>query len=164
MRFNDEILARVMEEALSHGASLKLFDGPEPETCNDPDPGRCLAELIVPEKSFEKVNNGDGREVLRLTTPWRGVGTAAAGKGRLCRSWRVYDNTRTFVVVQGSAGANESPVDMHFSNPSMREGREVKIDQMSFVTRWLRPGEGPAEPPPPPRDCGDEEFYTEPRE
>jgi hypothetical protein len=127
MRFNDMFLVRAVQDALQHDAVFRLFDGPAPPSCDSPDPGRILAELELPTPPV--VKNVDGGVEMG---PWSGHGLPEAGTGRLCRSWRMCDNT-DMVLVQGTTGAMEDPTaDLKLQNPSIADGREIKISHF----RW----------------------------
>jgi hypothetical protein len=119
-------LLLTLADAFYDSAVLKLFAGPVPASCSDPDPDHCLCSIPLPETPFRKVNDSKLESEV-----WLGAGNSESGGGRLCRSFRLFGRDGS-VICQGSAGAYEDsvsgqPVDLRLGNPAIASGREVKI-------------------------------------
>jgi hypothetical protein len=128
------LLVEVFETALRDGtAVLKLFSGPEPNSCSDEDPQRCLAELPLPPEPLQRLNTPAGGRGFALAGPIHGIGGELAGEGRLARSWRLIANGQC--VAQGSVGAFESEADMKLENPAISAGNKITIYQFGFVCK-----------------------------
>jgi hypothetical protein len=131
MQFSDGILVRIIQESLGYGATLKLFSSPPPSTCSDPDPEICLCEIELPDTPVVKANGG-----VEIAEKWIGKGNVAAGRGRLCRSFRLAANDGE-VICQGSVGAPEdTDADLRLGNPAVSEGMKVVISKFTITPRW----------------------------
>jgi hypothetical protein len=132
MQFSDSILVRIIQESLGYGATLKLFSAPPPSTCGDPDPEICLAEIVLPDVPVIKANG-----CIEIAEKWIGKGSAAAGRGRLCRSFRLASNDGE-TICQGSvtAPSDEPRGDLTLQQPAISEGMRIVIGKFTITPRW----------------------------
>jgi hypothetical protein len=132
MQFSDAILVRIIQESLGYGATLKLFSSPPPPSCTDDDPEICLAEIVLPDVPVLKANGG-----IEIAEKWIGKGSAAAGRGRLARSFRLLSNDSE-VICQGtvSAPADEPRGDLTLGQPAISEGMKIVISKFTITPRW----------------------------
>jgi hypothetical protein len=125
LKFAEHILRKqfaALTDALGKSAVFKLHSGECPENCEDPDPaGPVLVEIALGPHPFQK---RDGE--LRLTEGLVGKGTAAAGKGKLARSYRIY-NGQGEVITQGTVTPPDDDGDLLLDNPSIAAAQNFVV-------------------------------------
>jgi hypothetical protein len=116
----------IIVDAFGEAATLRMYAGSLPPRCADPNPEVVLVEIEIPVEAFAEAA---GR--LALIEPLIGKGTEAAGRGRLARSFRIFDEQQK-CIVQGSVGAMEDGCDLGFDNPSVAAAQKIVINNFSF--------------------------------
>jgi hypothetical protein len=117
VKFATGIIHQALIDALGEAAVFKLLAGETPANCEaDDPPGAVLVELELEPEPFEK---SDGN----LTAHLIGKGTEAAGRGKLARCFRFY-NEDGVCIVQGSVCCAGEDGDLKMDNPSIAAGQK----------------------------------------
>lgn len=117
-----------LADGLGSGAMLRIFTGPQPATCADPDSGY---ELVVDQiaDGFWAPANG-GAKVLSETWGYTGLANDDAGH------FRIYANDYT-CRIQGTVSAVNEGGDLQLLSATIEEGASVTVVSLTLTSANL---------------------------
>lgn len=113
---------------LGSGAMLRIFTGPQPATCADPDSGYELVVDQIPDDFWSPANGG--AKVLSGTWGYTGLADDDAGY------FRIYANDYT-CRIQGTVSAVGEGGDLQLVSATIGEGASVTVVSLTLTAANL---------------------------